>query len=260
MLIGPSEATFCHAMNPRFSLIVPAYNEESYLPLLLDSVDVARARFHGGADSIEVLVVDNASTDSTADLAVARGCRVTRETKRVIAAVRNRGARDARGSVLAFTDADGRIHPETFNAIDRALKTGKFVAGATGVKLERFSLGLAITYMIMVPMVWATGMDTGVVFCRREDFLEVGGYNERRSFAEDVQFLVDMKRLGRRRGQRLARVTSAKTVSSTRKFDEHGEWHYLSMFARFGVWSLLAPRRFDEYAQRYWYGNQREHR
>ena len=131
------------------------------------------------------------------------------------------------------------------------------MAGATGVKLERLSVGLAITYMIMVPMVWVTGMDTGVVFCRREDFFEVGGYNEGRAFAEDVQFLLDMKRLGRRRGQRLARVTEAKTISSTRKFDEHGEWHYLSMVVRFGVWSLLAPRRFDEYAQRYWYGDQR---
>ena len=69
---------------------------------------------------------------------------------------------------------------------------------------------------------------------------------------------MDMKRLGRPRRQRLARVTTAKAIASTRKFDEHGEWHYLSMAVRFGVWSLLAPHRFREYAQRYWYGNQRD--
>ena len=107
----------------------------------------------------------------------------------------------------------------TFNAIDRAMATGKYVAGATGVRLERMSPGIAAAYMIMIPMVWVTGMDTGVVFCRREDFVTIGGYNENRLFAEDVQFLLDMKRLGRRRGQSLARVTSAKSISSTRKFD-----------------------------------------
>ena len=56
-------------MSPRFSLIIPSYNEASYLPRLLDSIDAARSRFHDGAEAIEVLVVDNASSDSTAELA-----------------------------------------------------------------------------------------------------------------------------------------------------------------------------------------------
>ena len=176
----------------------------------------------------------------------------------MIAAVRNRGASAARGDRLAFTDADGQIHPGTFDAIDCALDGGSCVAGSTGVRLERLSFGLAITYAIMVPFVWITGMDTGVVFCRRVDFEAIGGYNESRAFAEDVQFLLDMKRLGRRRGQRLARLTSVKTISSTRKFDRHGEWHYVSMLFRFGWWSLFAPRRMDEFAERYWYGKQRD--
>ena len=240
-------------MAPRFSLVIPAHNEASFLPRLLDSVDEAKKRYLG-AEPIEVLVVDNCSTDSTSEIAVTRGCRVVHEDKRVIAAVRNCGAREARGAVLAFTDADGMIHPETFNAIDRALDTGKYVAGATGVTLERMSPGIAAAYMIMTPMVWVTGMDTGVVFCRREDFLAVGGYNENRLFAEDVQFLMDMKRLGRLRGQRLARVTLAKSISSTRKFDKYGDWHYAAMLFRFGFWYLFAPHRMNEFAQDYWYG------
>ena len=239
---------------PRFSLVVPAHNEAAFLPRLLDSVNEAKQRYLG-AEPIEVLVVDNGSTDSTAEIALTRGCRLVREDKRVIAAVRNSGAREARGAVLAFTDADATIHPETFNAIDRTLATGKYVAGATGVRLERMSAGIAAAYMILVPMVWVTGMDTGVVFCRREDFLAVGGYNEERLFAEDVQFLLDMKRLGRRRGQRLARITSVKSISSTRKFDKYGEWHYVAMLFRFGFWYLFAPHRMDQFAREYWYGN-----
>lgn len=119
----------------RISLIIPAYHESKLLPRLLDTVDVARDRFSGGRDAIEVVVADNASTDSTAAIASARGCRVTPVQKRLIAAARNGGARAAEGEILCFVDADMQIHPETFNAICRALEGDKIVAGSTGGRL-----------------------------------------------------------------------------------------------------------------------------
>jgi len=241
----------------RFSLIIPAYNEEAYLPVLLDSVDAARARYAGGPDEIEVVVVDNASTDSTADLARSSGCRVVREDRRVIAAVRNTGARNARGHVLVFVDADNIMHPDTLNAIDRSLSTGKVVAGATGVIMQRMSLGIAVTYALMVPLVWLTRMDTGVVFCRREDFETIGGYNENLLFAEDVQFLWDLMRLGRKQGRKLSRITSARAIFSTRKFDTHGDWHYLWMPLRLLHGLLFSKSSLDNFTRRYWYPDQR---
>ncbi len=241
----------------RFSLIIPAYNEEAYLPSLLISVAEARARYAGGPDEIEVVVVDNASTDATADLARSGGCRVVREKRRIIAAVRNTGARNARGQVLVFVDADNIMHPDTFNAIDRSLSTGKVIAGASGVKMQRMSLGIAATYALMVPMVWLTRMDTGVVFCRRKDFEAVGGYNEDRLFAEDVQLLWDLMRLGRKRGQKLARITSAKAIFSTRKFDKYGDWHYASLTLRLLYGWLFSPSSLNAVARSYWYGHQR---
>ena len=242
---------------PRFSLIIPAYNEEAHLARLLNSVDKARSCYTGRPDDIEVVVVDNASTDSTADLALIRGCQVVREEKRVIAAVRNAGALNAQGQVFVCVDADNIIHPDTFNAIDRSLSTGKVIAGASGVKMQRISLGIAVTYMLMVPLVWITGMDTGVVFCRREDFEEIGGYNEDRLFAEDVQFLWDLMLLGRTRGQKLARLTTVKAIYSTRKFNEHGDWHYLWLLLRFLRGVFFSRRYMDDFARSYWYGDQR---
>ena len=242
---------------PRFSLIVPAYNEEAYLPALLDSVDTARARYAGGPDAIEVVVADNASTDATADLARARGCRVVSENRRIIAAVRNAGARSAHGQVLVFVDADNIMHPDTFNAIDKSLATGKVVAGATGVKMQRMSPGIAVTYALMVPLVWLTRMDTGVVFCRREDFEAIGGYNEDLLFAEDVQLLWDLMRLGRKQGRKLSRITSARAIFSTRKFDKHGDWHYLWMPWRLLFGLLFSKSSLNNFARRYWYPDQR---
>jgi len=252
-----SNMSYSEFPNPRFSLIIPAYNEEAYLPPLLDTVDAARENYHCGADAIEVIVADNISTDATGHVARSRGCRVVREHRRLIAAVRNRGARAAKGQVLAFVDADTRIHPETFIAIDRVLSTGKVIAGATGVRMERMSLGIAISFLVVVSMVWLTGMDTGVVFCRREDFDAVGGYNEARLFAEDVQLLLDLKQLGRSRGQKLVRMRSAKAICSARKFDDLGEWHYLRMLGRLLYGLIFSRRSIDKYARAYWYGNQR---
>jgi hypothetical protein len=94
-------------------------------------------------------------------------------------------------------------------------------------------------------------MDTGVVFCSRQDFEEIGGYDESRLVAEDVAFLLALKRLGKARGQRLMRVTSAKVIVSTRKFDEFGDWHYFALLSE-GVRHLM-KREGTEFTDRYWY-------
>lgn len=244
-------------MRPLLSLIVPAHNETRFLPRLLDSVDVARRRFTGGAEAIELIVADNASTDSTGELARSRGCRVIQVTPRCIATVRNAGAAAAGADVLCFVDADMRVHPETFNAVSAAMARPDVIAGATGVHLERWSLGIALTYAVMVPMVILTRMDTGVVFCRRPDFDAVGGYDERRELGEDVAFLWALRRRGRARGQHLTRLRHAKATVSMRKFDQYGDWHYFTDIMPRSIPALLSPNARSRFAQRYWYGNDR---
>ncbi len=237
-------------MLPRYSLIIPAYNEERLLGRLLDSVDAARATY-GRGDAVELIVADNASTDRTAVIAAMRGCRVIAVEKRVIAAARNAGARAARGEFLAFVDADAQVHPDTFLEIDRALADPRVVAGATGARLERWSIGIAFTYAMIVPIVFVTGMDTGVTFCRKEDFEAIGGYDESRLVAEDVAFLWALRRLGQTRGQRLARATRAKIVASTRKFDEFGDWHFFSVAIE--ALRHLMRRDLTRFTASYWY-------
>jgi glycosyltransferase involved in cell wall biosynthesis len=237
---------------PRISLVIPAYNEAALLPRLLDSVDEARRRFRHGAEAVEVIVTDNASTDATAEIARARGCRVARAEKRRIAAARNAGAAAARGGILCFTDADGRIHPETFNTVEDAMADGRFAGGATGVTMERWSPGIFLTYLFFLPLVWFWNIDTGVVFCRREDFERTGGYDERRLYAEDVAFMMALRRLARKRGQRLVRLRRAKGMASARKFDERGDWHYFPLLLK-AVPMLLSPARRHAFAEDYWY-------
>jgi glycosyltransferase involved in cell wall biosynthesis len=243
-------------MTPAISVVIPCYNEATLLPRLLTSIDAARRAFTGGGDHIEVIVADNASSDATVAIAGAHGCQVASTTIRRIGAVRNAGATMARGTVVAFIDADSSIHPDTFNAIGALMSRPAVVGGATGVTMERWSVGIALTYAMMVPLVWATGMDTGVVFCRRADFEAIGGYNETMKFAEDGRLLFDLWRLGRSRGARLARARGAKAVASTRKFDQFGDWHYL-VWPLKTPWYLLNRRARDAFAERYWYSPRR---
>jgi len=241
----------------KLTVIIPAYNEEKYLPRLLDSIAVARANYSGGADQIEVIVADNDSTDRTAEVAAARGARVIHVAKRRIAAARNGGARAARGEILCFIDADSAIHPQTFDAVDNAMKTGRYVWGVTGAKMERMSFALFITYWMFMPMVLLTGLDTGLSFCRREDFEAVGGYDESRLYAEDVKFPMALRRLGRTRGQRTIRTPQVKALACTRKFDQFGDWHYFWMLGHVFK-SLITWNWHDEkLADRYWYDSGR---
>lgn len=241
------------AANPDISLVIPAYNETVLLPRLLDSIEIAQQVFAESGGSVEVIVADNRSTDDTPMLAAERGCRVVSVEQRCIAAVRNAGASIATGRLLAFADADGTIHPQTFKQVSQILADDSIIGGATGVKLERWSLGIAVAFAIVYPILVLTKMDTGVVFCRRADFNLISGYDVRLKFAEDVAFLLALRRLGKRRRQRLIRATSIRGMASTRKFDEHGEWHYFRLLWQVGSSMLFKRKDAEEIVNRYWY-------
>src|SRR5262245_17924048 len=103
------------------SIIVPAHNEAQGLGGTLDALRRAAATLDR---PWEIVVVDDASTDGTAQIARDAGARVVAVNLRHIAAVRNAGARAATGDVLVFVDADTVVPPETLTAALRALAAG----------------------------------------------------------------------------------------------------------------------------------------
>ncbi|MBN2309984.1 MAG: glycosyltransferase family 2 protein [Candidatus Hydrogenedentes bacterium] len=105
-------------MATTYSIIIPAYNAAAFLARLLESL---RAQTR---PPLEIIVVDDASTDDTAALAGEFGVRYERlGENRGPAAARNRGAELAQGEWLVFADADTVFQPDTLEVVDAVLES-----------------------------------------------------------------------------------------------------------------------------------------
>ena len=106
----------------KLTIIVPAFNEEAYLPSTLDSIHAAATQLRSRSKvDIDTIVVDNNSRDRTAAVARGRGVRVVHEPVQGIARARNAGARHAEGDVLVFIDADVTVPHTLLQEIHAAM-------------------------------------------------------------------------------------------------------------------------------------------
>jgi glycosyltransferase involved in cell wall biosynthesis len=100
---------------PRFSVVIPAYNEAAFLGTCIDSLQAQDFR-----EPYEIIVVDNNSTDGTADLARSRGATVVHEARTGVCPARQSGTAAARGEIVVSTDADTVFSPGWLSCIDQA--------------------------------------------------------------------------------------------------------------------------------------------
>jgi cellulose synthase/poly-beta-1,6-N-acetylglucosamine synthase-like glycosyltransferase len=194
------------------SFIVPAHNEEFWLPQTLTAI-AESARTSG--QTWEMIVVNDASTDRTEEVAREHGAIVVNVNHRQIAATRNAGARAARGDRLIFVDADTTITPRSVTAAVRCMDQGAVGGGA----LTRFERGAPLYSHLLL---WWLGFFTWVarlsggafMFCTRAAFDAVGGFNENLYGAEDAAMSAALKREGRFVVLRQRLVTSARRVQA----------------------------------------------
>src|SRR5829696_2159726 len=91
----------CYLLRVKLSIVIPAYNEEKYLPATLDALTAAL----NAIEKSEIIVVDNQSTDTTREIAAAHGVEIIDEPEHNIGKVRNSGASSSSGDVIVFLDA-----------------------------------------------------------------------------------------------------------------------------------------------------------
>src|SRR5215470_3269281 len=103
----------------KISVIVPAYDEEQYLPETLGRIGKALSIAECPS---EIIVVDNNSHDGTKRIAESYGAKVFLEIEHNIAKVRNTGAKNSNGEVLIFIDADTLVPETLFQQIAAAVE------------------------------------------------------------------------------------------------------------------------------------------
>ena len=207
------------------SFIVPAYNEERELSVTLAAIHEAAS---GAAQPYEIIVVDDASTDPTPEIAAHAGAKVIPINRRQIAAARNAGGRAAQGEYLFFIDADTRINRLHVIQAIAAMEAG-YTGGSARVNMDGLIpiwgrvllLGFSSVYF---------GLNLGAgafLFTTRHNFDIVGGFDEQYFAGEEVYFSLELKRLGR------FKVLREPVVTSGRKLRMYPAKHFLRKF--FGV-------------------------
>lgn len=232
------------------SFIVPAHNESQGLGATLDALHVAAQALQS---PFEAIVVDDASTDNTADIARDHGARVLTVTHRHIAAARNTGARQANGDILIFVDADTLIDVRLVRAAVAAINDG---AGGGGAAVRFQGPAPLLQKAAESFFVWAfraTRIAPGCfVFCTRAAFDAVGGFDERYYAGEDVAISRSLARHGRFVILRQAALTSARKL---RTFTLAEHLRLVLRFAFQGRRVLRSRRDLD-----LWYGKRRHER
>ena len=180
------------------SVIVPALNEEKYLPKCLQSL--SRQSRKG---QFETIVVDGGSTDRTAEVAEEYADKVIVEPSPVGAA-RNIGAKHAKGNILAFIDADTIACERWIEEIARTFDSNPNAAGVTGPtlphegsKLDRLAYDVATGWMQRFSLRLGRPHVAGFNCAYREKpFWDAGGFDESRVLSEDVTLSLRMRHQG----------------------------------------------------------------
>src|SRR3989344_4017530 len=165
--------------NLKISLIIPAYNEEKYIGECLLS-----ARKHA-ADFCEIIVINNASTDKTAEVAKSfPGVRVVDEPQKGLTRARQRGLLEASGDIIAFIDADCRLPSHWFKAVLKEFSCNPNLAALSGpyryYDLPRFQKFMAeLGWRTAPPVYRAVGyMILGGNFAAKKNALhQMGGFD-----------------------------------------------------------------------------------
>ena len=213
----------------RLTIVVPAFNEDAHLAPTLRSIRAAadQAGAASGAE-VDIVVVDNASTDGTAALARDLGATVVHEPVQGIARARNAGARRAAGDVLVFFDADVDVPRSLLVAICAAMRDPACVGGGVDVDYRPRRSSIRFYLRLWRLLARGTGMVQGAAqFCREDVFAEIGGYDERVWMGEDVDFHWSLRRLARRTGRHVRFVREPRVRPSCRRFDKWPLWKIL---------------------------------
>ena len=223
----------------KISIIIPTYNEEEYLPKLLESI-----RSQDFTD-YEIIVADAQSVDNTREIAKEYGCIVVEGG--LPGPGRNRGAEVAQGDILLFLDSDLELTENYLTNVIEEFESEDLGIAITQMtplsqkKRDKYLHDLANWFMIAVENIKPHGAGCYGIISKRELHEECNGFDENLSFGEDTDYI-----------ERLAEISEFKVLRnarigvSTRRLEEEGLYTLLKQYGKSTVNDFRGKRTSAE--------------
>ncbi len=212
------------------SIIIPALNEQDYLPLLL--AEIKKQDF----EDYEIIVADANSSDDTVKIAKSFGCKVTGGG--LPSKGRNQGAKIAFGDLFLFVDADALFLPEGFlNELiqkfeNKNLDVASFPIYPKGNIIDKIFYGLYNLWARLSQRFLSHA--TNVILVKKEIHQAINGFNERVKFAEDHDYVRRAGKYGK-----FGFMNIKPVLVSARRFEKDGRLTTYLKYVLAGLWMLF---------------------
>ena len=236
--------------NPTVSLVIPAYNEEEYIRDCLKSAINQKEKF------LEIIVVENNCTDNTAEIVKEfKEVTLVYESEKGVTRARQRGAKESKGDIIAFIDADNRIPEDWCKKVKEEFSSDEELACVSGPyffydasKLEKIPVHFYWNFLA-IPSYRFTGyMALGGNFAIRKDvYMKIGGFDTSIEFYGDD---TDISRRASKYGK--SKFTKNLTVySSARRFNGQGliktGYMYVANFISVSLMKKPVHKNYEDY-------------
>jgi len=231
-----------------FALIIPAWNEEAFIE---SSVAAAKAAIESVSANGQLIVVDNNSSDNTAQLAAAAGAEVVFEAENQISRARNAGANVANAGMYVFVDADSHISATLLQRALTLLESGDVVGGGAYVRPDRevnWYLSLIMSMWNQISRLFRVAAGC-FVFVRSDAFVAVGGFSEKRYAGEELVLSRALRKWGKARDMRFHIIREHSMTTSMRKAD----WYSMGQLFRQFLVILLPGSLNSKRFMKTWY-------
>ncbi|HUD05960.1 MAG TPA: glycosyltransferase [Candidatus Saccharimonadales bacterium] len=208
---------------PKISVVIPAFNESAMLPFCLKAIN--QQDYKG---DIEVIVVDNASTDETAEIAKSFNAKVQYEPRHGVVFARRAGFKAASGGIIASTDADTIVPKNWISLIELALRDKQYSGVVGAYKLCNVNSPSKRLAQILIPFFRTIDLLLGAHFAGanfavyKKAYEGVGGFKTEFITGEDL----DLSYRLRKSGYKLKVAYSIRVKTSARRLNE-GLWDTL---------------------------------
>lgn len=198
------------------AVIIPCLNEAEHLPATLQALVEARESFANG--SLEIIVVDGGSDDNSVAVAKEFDCRVIVSDRQQRAHQLNLGANATDADVLWCVHADTRVPPLSLSTLATAMENPEIQGGGFCRRFEPSSLYLNWSSFVadLRGRYWHYFYGDQAMFVRRSGFDALGGFDETLDVAEDLDFSLRLRQLGK------IMALPGPVIASARRFDQRG--------------------------------------